>query len=207
MEFHEAANFLFELRRFPASAGTDATRELLAAVGDPHEGPPCVQIAGSNGKGSTARMLERTLREAGLDVGLYTSPHLDDVRERIRVNGRKIPEAALVEFVETAEPHITDRGAQRASPTFFETLTALAFWEFDRQDVDVAVLEVGIGGKYDATSVVSPVASAVTSVTLEHTDILGDTVEEIATDKAHVAPADRPLVTGATGAALAAVRE
>jgi dihydropteroate synthase len=207
MEFHEAANFLFELRRFASRAGTDATRALLSALGDPHEGLRCVQIAGSNGKGSTARMLERSLREAGLDVGLYTSPHLDDVRERIRVNGRKVPEAALVEFVETAEPYVTGAGADGASPTFFETLTAFAFWEFDRQDVDIAVLEVGIGGKYDATSVVDPVASAVTSVTLEHTDILGDTVGEIATDKAHVAPADRPLVTGATGDALAAVRE
>jgi len=207
MEFHEAANFLFELRRFDSRAGTDATRELLAALGDPQDGPRCVQVAGSNGKGSTARMLERTLREAGLDVGLYTSPHLDDVRERIRVNGRKVTEAALVEFVEAAREYVTDRGAEGAAPTFFETLTAFAFWEFDRQDVDVAVLEVGIGGKYDATSVVDPVASAVTSVTLEHTHILGDTVEEIATDKAHVAPADRPLVTGTTGAALAAVRE
>jgi dihydropteroate synthase len=206
MEFHEAANFLFELRRFDSRAGTDATRALLSELGDPHEGPDCVQIAGSNGKGSTARMVERALREAGLDVGLYTSPHLDDVRERIRVNGRKVPEAAVVEFVETAREYVTEEGAVGDSPTFFETLTAFAFWEFDRQDVDVAVLEVGIGGKYDATSVIDPVASAVTSVTLEHTHILGDTVEEIATDKAHVAPADRPLVTGATGDALAAVR-
>ena len=207
MEFHEAANFLFELRRFDSRAGTDATRALLSSLGDPQERASCVQIAGSNGKGSTARMVERALREAGLDVGLYTSPHLDDVRERVRVNGRKVPEAAVVEFVEEAREYITDEGAAGDSPTFFETLTAFAFWEFDRQDVDVAVLEVGIGGKYDATSVVSPVASAVTSVTLEHTHILGDTVEEIATDKAHVAPADRPLVTGTTGAALAAVRE
>jgi len=206
MEFHEAANFLFELRRFPPRPGTDATQALLSSLSDPHEGLDCVQIAGSNGKGSTARMVERTLREAGLDVGLYTSPHLDDVRERIRVNGLKVPEAALVEFVETAQPYITGGAAAGASPTFFETLTAFAFWEFDRQDVDIAVLEVGIGGKYDATSVVDPIASAVTSVTLEHTDILGDTIAEIADDKAHVAPADRPLVTGATGEALEAVR-
>ncbi|WP_135302220.1 dihydropteroate synthase [Haloarcula amylovorans] len=207
MEFHEAANFLFELRRFASRAGTDATQELLSTLDDPHESLRCIQIAGSNGKGSTARMVERTLREAGLDVGLYTSPHLDDVRERIRVNGRKVPEAALVEFVETVDPYITTSGAEGESPTFFETLTALAFWEFDRQDVDVAVLEVGIGGKYDATSVVDPVASAVTSVTLEHTHILGDTVAEIAHDKAHVASDDAPLVTGTTGDALDAVRE
>ncbi|MBV0923610.1 dihydropteroate synthase [Halomicroarcula limicola] len=207
MEFHEAANFLFELRRFASRAGTDATRELLSTLGDPHESLRCVQIAGSNGKGSTARMVERSLREAGYDVGLYTSPHLDDVRERVRVNGRKVPEAALVEFVETVEPSVTERGAEGESPTFFETLTALALWEFDRQDVDIAVLEVGIGGKYDATSVVDPAASAVTSVTLEHTHILGDTVGEIARDKAHVAPDGAPLVTGTTGDALDAVRE
>ena len=193
MKFHEAANFLFELRRFDSRAGTDATRALLSSLSDPQEGPHCVQVAGSNGKGSTARMVERALREAGLDVGLYTSPHLDDVRERVRINGRKVSESAVADFVEDAREYITDEGAAGASPTFFETLTAFAFREFDRQGVDVAVLEVGIGGKYDATSVVDPVASAVTGVTLEHTHILGDTVEEIATDKAHVAPADRPL--------------
>ncbi|MFB6073690.1 MAG: dihydropteroate synthase [Haloarculaceae archaeon] len=207
MEFHEAANFLFDLRRFPLRPGTDATRDLLAHLGDPHADLRCVQVAGSNGKGSTARMLERTLREAGLDVGLYTSPHLEDVHERVRVNGRYIREAALVEFVETVEPYVTDRGAAGTSPTFFETLTALALWEFDRQDVDVAVLEVGIGGQYDATSVIDPAAAAVTSVTLEHTGILGDTVAEIARDMAHVAPADAPLVTAAEGEALAAARE
>ena len=207
MEFHEAANFLFELRRFAPRPGTDATQDLLSSLGDPQEGLRCVQIAGSNGKGSTARMVERTLREAGLDVGLYTSPHLDDVRERIRTNGRKLSEAALAEFVDGVRTYVTEQGAASDSPTFFETLTAMALWEFDRQDVDVAVLEVGIGGRYDATSVVDPVASAVTSVTLEHTDILGDTVGEIARDKAHVAPDDAPLVTGTTGDALAAVRE
>ena len=207
MKFHEAANFLFDLRRFALRPGTDATRSLLGHLGDPHESLDCIQIAGSNGKGSTARMVERTLREAGLDVGLYTSPHLDDVRERIRVNGRKITEEAIVEFVERVEPYVTDRAADGTSPTLFETLTALAYWEFERQSADVAVVEVGIGGKLDATSVVDPVASAVTTVTLEHTDILGDTIAEIARDKAHVAPAERPLVTATEGEARAAVRE
>jgi dihydropteroate synthase len=132
---------------------------------------------------------------------------LDDIRERIQVNGRKVSEAALVEFVETVAPYITEQGAKGESPTFFEVLTAFALWEFERQAVDIAVLEVGIGGRYDATSVVDPVASAVTSVTLEHTGILGETIEEIAHDKAHVAPDGRPLVTGTEGDALAAVRE
>jgi len=207
MNYTEAASFLFELRRFALRPGTDATRGLLAELGDPHERLSCVQIAGSNGKGSTARMVERTLREAGLDVGIYTSPHLDDVRERIAINGRPISKGEVTAFVEAVADYVTEKGATNSSPTFFETLTAMALWEFDRQDVDVAVLEVGIGGKKDATSVVDPVASAVTTVTLEHTAILGDTVGEIARDKAHVAPADAPLVTGTTGDALAAVRE
>jgi dihydropteroate synthase len=123
------------------------------------------------------------------------------------VNGRTMTRERVCEFVEQARPHVLERGADGVSPTFFETVTAMACWEFARQDVDVAVLEVGIGGKQDATSVVDPVASAVTSVTLEHTAILGDTVEEIARDKAHVAPADAPLVTAADGAALDAIRE
>ncbi|ARS90856.1 dihydropteroate synthase [Natrarchaeobaculum aegyptiacum] len=207
MEYHEAADFVFGLRRFRPKPGTESTARLLASLEDPHEGIDCVQIAGSNGKGSTARMLERTLREAGLSVGLYTSPHLEDLRERIRVDGRKIPRTAVCAYVEAVRDYVTDAAADGSSPTFFEAMTAMALWHFDREDVDVAVLEVGIGGKYDATSVVSPVASAVTSVTLEHTGIIGDTEEAIARDKAHVAPDDASLVTAVSGDPLEAVRE
>ncbi|SER16738.1 dihydropteroate synthase [Natrinema salaciae] len=207
MEYHEAADFLFDLRRFRPKPGTESTARLLAHLENPHENVDYVQIAGSNGKGSTARMLERTLREAGYSVGLYTSPHLEDLRERVRVDGRKIPRAAVSDYVDSVREYVTERAADGESPTFFETMTGMALWQFGREDVDVAVLEVGIGGRYDATSVVDPVASAVTSVTLEHTGILGDTVEEIARDKAHVVPADAPLVTGVTGSPLEAVRE
>ncbi|PSP31494.1 dihydropteroate synthase [Halobacteriales archaeon QH_10_67_22] len=207
MEFHEAANFLFDLRRYAPRPGLAPTRDLLGHLGDPHDELVCVQVTGSNGKGSTARMVERALREAGLSVGLYTSPHLDSVRERVRVDGRPVSKAAVTDFVGAMCEYATDRGADGTSPTFFETVTALALWEFDRQDVDVAVLEVGIGGSLDATSVVDPVASGVTTVALEHTDLLGDTIPEIARDKAGVAPADRPLVTAAEGEALAAIGE
>ncbi len=206
MKFHDAANFLYDLRRFGPRPGIESTADLLAALDDPHDDLDCVQVAGSNGKGSTARMTESILREAGLTVGLFTSPHLEDLRERIRVDGRKIPKAAVCEFVEHVEGHVRDRGAEGISPTFFEATTAMALWQFAREDVDVVVLEVGIGGKKDATSVVDPVASAVTSVTLEHTGVLGDTIEEIAQDKAHVAPADTRLVTGVDADALDAVR-
>ncbi len=206
MEYYEAANVLFDLNRYPSRKGTAATSALLGAFGDPHDELTCIQIAGSNGKGSTARMVERVLREAGLSVGLYTSPHLSDVRERIRIDGRPIRKAAVTSFVEQAHDHILTAASDGNAPTFFETLTALALFEFDRQDVDVAVLEVGIGGKHDATSVVDPVASAVTAVTLEHTDILGDTREAIARDKAHVA-GENPLVTAVTDDVQSAITD
>lgn len=207
MEFHEAANFLFDLRRYSPKTGVESTRRLLEYLDSPDEDLRVVQIAGSNGKGSTARMVESVLREAGYDVGLYTSPHLDDLRERVRIDGRKVSKAAVREFVETVEPYVTEAAAEGVSPTFFETMTAFGVWAFARADVDVAVLEVGIGGKHDATSAVAAEAAAVTSVTLEHADILGDTVEEIARDKAAVAPETNPLVTAATGDALDAVRD
>ena len=207
MEFHEAANVLFDFKRFAPRPGLAPTRDLLAHLGDPQADLACVQVAGSNGKGSTARMVERALREAGLSVGLYTSPHLEDVRERVRVDGRTVSKEAVAAFVARTRGYATERATDGDSPTFFEALTALALWEFDRKDVDVAVLEVGIGGSLDATSVVDPVASAVTSVTLEHTDVLGDTVEEIARDAAAVAPADAPLVTAAGAEAFAAIED
>ena len=207
MEYHEAINTLERLRRLRPEMGTESTAALLAHLGDPHEDLSAVQIAGSNGKGSTASVLERILREGGLTVGLYTSPDLNELRERIQVRGRPIPKSAVVQFVETVWPYVVERSVEGRAPTFFEVFTALALWHFDRADVDLAVLEVGIGGRYDATSVVDPDAAAVTSVSLEHTDILGSTVEEIARDKAQVAPETAPLVTGATGDALEVIRE
>ena len=207
MEYHEAVNRLEGLRRLRPKLGTETTASLLAVHDDPHENLTAVQIAGSNGKGSTASVLDSILREAGLTVGLYTSPDLADLRERVRVQGEKIPESEVVEFVRETWPTIVDGIVEDDAPTFFEAFTAMALWHFEREDVDVAVLEVGIGGRYDATSVVDPVASAVTTVSLEHTDILGSTVEEIARDKAQVAPEGRPLVTGATGEALETIRE
>ncbi|WP_348610890.1 dihydropteroate synthase [Halobaculum rarum] len=207
MRYYEAANFLFDLRRFQVKPGTESVRDLLAHLGDPHEGIDFVQVAGSNGKGSVARMTESVLREDGRRVGLYTSPHFEDVRERVRVDGRSIPKAEVVAFVEAAKPWLVDRAAGGEPLTFFEVVTALALWRFDRADVDVAVLEVGMGGEFDATSVVDPVAAAVTNVSLEHTAVLGDTVEEIARTKAKVAPAEGPLITATDGEALATVRE
>ncbi|MFB6234468.1 MAG: dihydropteroate synthase [Halopenitus sp.] len=207
MEYQESVAYLESLQRLRPKLGTETTGKLLSALDQPQAGIECVQIAGSNGKGSTARMLEGILREAELDVGIYTSPALNDFRDQIRVNGRAVPKERVQSFVDEIDPCIDRLRAADDTPTYFEVLTALAIHHFGVEDVDVAILEVGIGGRYDATSAVDPVASAVTSVSLEHTELLGDTVEEIARDKAQVAPGDAPLVTGADGAALEAVRE
>jgi len=206
MEYHESADYLQSLQRRRPKLGTDTTARMLSHLGDPDDSFDSVQIAGSNGKGSTARMTESVLRAAGLDVGLFTSPGLNGFREQITVNGGRVPKERVTEFVEQIEPCIDQLAAEDDKPTHFEVLTALALYHFDVEDVDVAVLEVGIGGRYDATSAVEPVASAVTSISLEHTDLLGDTVEAIARDKAQVAPRDAPLVTGTTGAALETIQ-
>lgn len=201
MEYEAAAALLTGLEQRRPKLGIDTTERLLSAFDDPHRQFPSVQIAGSNGKGSTARMLEAILRESGLHVGLFTSPALVDAREQITVDGRAIPRRRVTALVEPLEAAIEELRAIDDVPTNFEAMTALALAYFAQEDVDIAVLEVGIGGRYDATSVVEPVAAAVTSVSLEHTELLGDTIEEIAADKAQVAPADLPLVTATTGVA------
>lgn len=206
MNYLDAAEFLFDLRRFRMKPGTDSTKELLSFLDNPEQGPRYIQVAGSNGKGSTAKMIESILREAGFQVGLYTSPHMEDVRDRVQVDGRPIPESVVIEFVSAVREYVIEHAAVGESPTFFEVMTAMAFWYFGRQEVDVAVIEVGIGGRFDATSAVEPDISALTSVSLEHTELLGDTVEEIAADKAAVAPSDGVLVTGASGQALDTIR-
>jgi len=207
MDYHEAADYLTSFQQRRPKLGIDTTTRMLSHLGDPHLDVDCVQIAGSNGKGSTARMLDGALRNAGVSVGLFTSPGLNDFREQVRVDGRKVPKSLLSEYAAEIAPCIDRLRADDDEPTHFEVLTAVALRHFSEADVDVAILEVGIGGRYDATSAVDPVASAVTSVSLEHTELLGDTVEEIARDKAQVAPEGAPLVTGADGDALAAIRE
>jgi len=207
MDYHEAAAFLFDLRRFSVKPGTERVAALLDRLDNPEDDVPFVQVTGSNGKGSTARMTESILREAGLSVGLYTSPHLSALAERVRVDGLQMTEDAITEFVADVKPWLVERAAVGEPLTFFEVVTAMAIHDFARRDVDVAVLEVGLGGEYDATSAVTPVAAAVTNVSLEHTSVLGDTVAEIARTKARIAEPGAPLVTACEGEALDVVRE
>ena len=206
MEYLEALKFLFNFPRSRIGPGTDSTSKLLNYLGNPHIGNEYIQITGSNGKGSTSRMISSILMESNLKVGLYTSPHLSDFRERIIINDQLIPHKSICDFVDIIIPYISICESNSTLPTFFEVTTALALWHFKNESVDVAVIEVGIGGKHDATSVITPIYSAVTNVSLEHTEILGNTVEEIARDKSSIKSENSPLVTAATGAALSEIK-
>jgi dihydrofolate synthase/folylpolyglutamate synthase len=174
--------------------GLDRICAVLDRLGNPERRPFTVQIAGTNGKGSTAAMTEAILRELGYRTGLYTSPHLCRFTERIRIDGREADGDRL------AELDLAIAAAARSAGvplTYFEIATALAFQAFADAGVEVAVLEVGLGGRLDATTAAAPVATAITGIALDHTDVLGDTVEEIAREKAGIARPGVPLLLGA----------
>ena len=164
-------------------------RVLLAALDNPERRFPCVLIAGTNGKGSTASTLASILQASGLRTGLYTSPHLVRINERIRIDGEQIGDddfALVHDLVDRTAERLVSEGELPWHPSFFEMLTAIAFEHFARRKVDIAVLEVGMGGRLDATNVVEPRVSVITDISLDHQKYLGDTVAEIAAEKAGI---------------------
>ncbi|MDX1674104.1 MAG: folylpolyglutamate synthase/dihydrofolate synthase family protein [Longimicrobiales bacterium] len=173
--------------------GLDRTRRMLDAVGDPHTAYPAIHIAGTNGKGSVAAIMESVLRRQGLRTGLYTSPHLVDFRERIRIDGRPITESELLTTARALWPAI-----EAEAPSFFEAATVIGFLAMERAAVDVAVVEVGMGGRLDSTNVVSPDVTIITNVALDHAQYLGDDLATIAGEKAGIIKPGVPVVTGAT---------
>lgn len=173
--------------------GLDTTLALDAHFGHPHRKFRTIHIAGTNGKGSCSHTIAAVLQSAGYRVGLYTSPHLVDFRERIRVNGEMIPEAKVVEFVETERAFF-----EPLRPSFFELATALAFKHFAEEGVDVAVIEVGLGGRLDCTNIIRPEVSIITNISFDHIGFLGDTLAKIAAEKAGIIKAGVPVVVGET---------
>ena len=183
--------------------GLERTRSLLATLGQPQLAYPSIHIGGTNGKGSVAAMCAAMLREAGLRTGLYTSPHLCDFRERIQVDGRPVERETMMRVA--ADLHVA---ADRIGPTFFEATTALAFGVFADREVDIAVVEVGLGGRLDATNVIVPVVTCITNVSLDHADYLGSTVEDIAREKAGIMKPGIPIHTSeADGRVLRILRD
>jgi dihydrofolate synthase/folylpolyglutamate synthase len=171
--------------------GLSKIRSLLVELGDPHLAYPTVHVAGTKGKGSTAAFITQGLIEAGLKVGLYISPHLQDWRERIQINREPIADQKLVQLVADFKPY----GERMQDLSAFEVTTGLAFWHFAREGCDIAVVEVGLGGRLDATSVVEPILSVMTNISLDHMQFLGDTLEEIATDKSAIIKPSTPVVS------------
>jgi len=203
--FREATDYLFGLvdyERAPAGVAAgcylnlDRMRDALARAGNPHAGLRCVHIAGTKGKGSTAAMVAAIARAAGRRVGLFTSPHLITFRERIRIDDALIPEAAFTALVEELRAVIEPmRTSADGAPTFFEACTLLAFCWFARQQVELAVLETGMGGRLDATNVVTPLVTGLTTIALDHQTELGDTLVLIAAEKAGIIKPGVPVVS------------
>jgi dihydrofolate synthase/folylpolyglutamate synthase len=194
-----AESYLAQRARLGIKFGLETMRALLQALGGPERAFPVLTIAGTNGKGSVAAYTDSVLRASGIATGRYTSPHLVRVHERITVGGRDIDAADLddaVAAVRDAAERLVAAGMLRDHPTYFETLTAAALAHFRRSKVDVAVLEVGLGGRLDATNACDPVASAIVSVDFDHQEFLGGTLAAIAREKAGVLRAGRPTVVG-----------
>lgn len=192
MTYATALGFLYSLHMHGIKLGLDTIVSLLDRIGSPHRGYPTVHIGGTNGKGSTAAMVASMFRAAGYRVGLYTSPHLVDFRERIRVDGELMALDAVADWTERLRAAM----GETLEPTFFEFTTAMAFGYFAEMDVDVAVIEVGMGGRFDATNVLTPLVSVITNVTLDHEAYLGATIPAIAFEKAGIIKPHVPVVLG-----------
>jgi dihydrofolate synthase/folylpolyglutamate synthase len=192
LSYDAALDFLYP-RTTTIKFGLETTRALLAEVGDPQQVYPTIHIGGTNGKGSVSTLVAEALREMGFRVGLYTSPHLVSFRERMLVNGVAISEAAVAAWTERLEPLIRARNA-----TFFEATTVIALADFAARGVDIAVVEVGLGGRLDSTNVLTPLVSGVTKIARDHMKYLGDTLEQIAREKAAIAKRGVPFIIGET---------
>lgn len=190
--YRQALEYLFP-RTQNYRFGLERTEALLEALGRPDRVFPVVHVGGTNGKGSVATLVAESLEAAGWRTGLYTSPHLISFRERYRVNGVPVSEAAVASWVEHLRPTI-----EAQDTTFFEVGTAIAFADFAARGAEIAVIEVGLGGRLDSTNVVRPLVSAVTHIALDHQKYLGDTLEQIAAEKAWIAKPGAPFVTGET---------
>ena len=200
MTYQEAVDYLYQSRppfhlvgSTAYKPGLENTLRLMAHVGNPHEHLRAVHVAGTNGKGSTSHLIAAVLQAAGYKVGLFTSPHLISLTERIRINGQPIPEAEVADFIEQNRAFLDE-----VQPSFFETMTALAFAYFVKEQVEIAVVEVGLGGRLDSTNVLTPLLSVITNIGFDHTEFLGNTLPKIAREKAGIIKPNIPVVIGET---------
>jgi len=190
-EFQILIQDLFNLQRLGVKKGLGHTFQLLDACANPHKRLKFIHLAGTNGKGSTASFIHSILRSSGLKVGLYTSPHLIRFNERIRVNGIPITNEKIVEFMQLYSDDI-----KRIESTFFETTTTMALWYFEQENVDIAIIETGLGGRLDSTNVITPAISVITPISMDHCELLGNKLKSIAQEKAGIIKENIPVVSG-----------
>ena len=196
MTYADAIQYLYDLQLFGAKFGLENTVRLAALAGNPQDRLRFIHVAGTNGKGSTCAMLESIYRAAGLRVGMFTSPHLVSFAERIQVNRQFISEPEVVRLVNRLQKPLKEFPEDH-HPTFFEMITVMALIYFAEQNCDLVVWETGLGGRLDATNIVSPLASVITNIGIEHSEWLGDTVEQIAAEKAGIIKPGVPIITAA----------
>jgi dihydrofolate synthase/folylpolyglutamate synthase len=198
-DYAAVQDYLFSLKAQGLKFGIDRMRLLSAALGNPERAVPCVHVAGTNGKGSVAAMLEAIFHAAGFKTGLYTSPHLVRLGERVQVDREILTEREIMDFTRELRPvaaRLAEAGGADYHPSFFEFMTAMAFQQFARKGCDVNVIEVGLGGRLDATNVVLPEVSVITSIGLDHCEMLGNSLEQIAAEKAGIIKPGVPVVMG-----------
>lgn len=206
MTYKDAIDYLFESAPLFQNIGADAYKDGLSNTylldrhfNHPHRNYKTIHVAGTNGKGSCSHTIAAYLQCRGYKVGLYTSPHLIDFRERIRLNGRQIDEQSVIDFVEEIQAtYGKDIEEKRLGFSFFELATAMAFKHFSDERVDFAVIEVGLGGRLDCTNIISPILSIITNISFDHTQFLGNTLEKIAAEKAGIIKKNTPVVVGET---------
>jgi dihydrofolate synthase/folylpolyglutamate synthase len=204
-DYSGTLDYLYGLESFGIVLGLDNVRWVLGLIGNPQDSFKAIHIAGTNGKGSVASMVSTALRAAGYRTGAYTSPHLISFTERITVDDEAIPEGDVVRLTRAIKGRIEEQ-TERRPFTFFDFTTAMAFEYFKEKGIDVAVVEVGLGGRLDSTNVLRPLVSVITNVDFDHQDYLGNTIEEIAGEKAGIIKDGIPVVTGARGPALEVIR-
>ena len=197
-DYAAVTDYLFGLKARGAKFGIDRMALLAARLGHPERAVPCVHVAGTNGKGSVSAMLDAILHAAGWHTGLYTSPHLVKLGERVQVDRHILTEEEIVTYTRELRPVAEQLGTINADdhPSFFEFMTAMAFQQFARKRCDLSIIEVGLGGRLDATNIVTPLVSVITSISMDHCEFLGETIEKIATEKAGVIKPGRPVVLG-----------
>jgi len=206
LEYQETIDYLFGLQKHGVKLALANSVHLMSLMGEPHKKFRAVHVAGTNGKGSTSAFIANMLQAAGYRVGLYTSPHLISFTERIRINAVPITEDRVVELAQRVRA-AGQSGKSPLNPTFFEVTTAMAFTCFAEEGVDIAVVEVGMGGRLDSTNVLTPLVSVITNIDIEHTEFLGDTLSLIAREKAGIIKQEVPVVTGAVQPEAVAVIE